>query len=511
MQRRILLILLAVIVGVAFFFRAAYLWRDLVFVYDQGRDAQIVQEILHGKLTFIGPTTGLDGVYLGPFYFYFLVLPYVVGGGNPIIPAYFFIALLSVTCLAIFWIGNKIAGKKAGIVAAALFAASISQVQFARWLSNPTTLPFFATLAWICLYFSLEKRKALFFGLTGILFGICLQLEAANALFFLPAVAIVMIMEIVIGWNHDKKTKRSSFVQWFRSTWLFPIMALSIGFLFTFLPQGLFELRHGFISTKALMVAMRAPKEVSLPSSIPRRIALLVDLFSRAWFWRHSWTIPLFALTIIGAILGFIRHPEIRKQRLFRLLCCWFFVPLIAHILYTGNHGNFWDYYIIAQHIPLYLLVTVLYMRRWNKTTLVIIPFFCFLIFSLAIGSNLITWTEYRIPYTERLSLSLQLDAIHWIVAQQGNTPFGVHIYTPNLLDNAYRYLISYQAKKTGILPQEHAERVEDMYLIVEDDPGRAKIRANWIAERSHIGEVVEIKKFGAVSVYKLKRKIYGY
>ena len=62
----------------------------LGFYYDQGRDALKVLDILKFRdWPAIGPTTGLAGIYLGPFWFYFLAPLYALGGGNPAVAAIF--------------------------------------------------------------------------------------------------------------------------------------------------------------------------------------------------------------------------------------------------------------------------------------------------------------------------------------------------------------------------------------------------------------------------------------
>ena len=63
----------------------------LAFHYDQGRDALVIWDLIHnGKLFLIGPTTGLAGVFRGPFYYYLIAPFYLIAGGNPVIPAIFF-------------------------------------------------------------------------------------------------------------------------------------------------------------------------------------------------------------------------------------------------------------------------------------------------------------------------------------------------------------------------------------------------------------------------------------
>src|SRR6185295_6950880 len=82
-------LLLAVIVILAAFLRLWNLPATLEFLGDQGRDAMFVSGIFReGNFVFIGPTTSVGDMYLGPFYYYFM-LPFLgLSYPSPIGPAY---------------------------------------------------------------------------------------------------------------------------------------------------------------------------------------------------------------------------------------------------------------------------------------------------------------------------------------------------------------------------------------------------------------------------------------
>ena len=75
---------------VALFVRIYRTEALLRFYFDQGRDALVIWRLLHeGKFFLIGPVTGLDGIFLGPFYYYLIAPLYLLGGGSPVAPAVF--------------------------------------------------------------------------------------------------------------------------------------------------------------------------------------------------------------------------------------------------------------------------------------------------------------------------------------------------------------------------------------------------------------------------------------
>ena len=68
--------MILIVLLLAFVLRTYRIGELLDFHYDQGRDALVIWDLINkGKLFLIGPTTGLAGVFRGPFYYY-LIAPF---------------------------------------------------------------------------------------------------------------------------------------------------------------------------------------------------------------------------------------------------------------------------------------------------------------------------------------------------------------------------------------------------------------------------------------------------
>lgn len=496
MHRKALVpLFLACAVVFAFAVRATFLWRDFIFVYDQGRDALAVSKILHGDLTLIGPTTGLSGVFLGPFFYYLLAPLYLLGQGNPIVPAYAFVFIFSLAVIPIFYLARRAAGIWAGVLSVFFFVFSFVQFIFSRWLSNPTPLPLVSLLMFVAVVRALTTKKGIWFLCVGVLLGICLQLEAANAFFLIPVLITILVLE----WR-KKIFSRVSLV--------FQSMA---GFALTLAPQLLFEIKHHFLSTKALIASFQNLQEGVNTYSLSSRSQLLFDLYAKGWFWRAPWREGAFVILVVACVVAvLLLHKKLFASQIFRILFVWFTVPLLFHLMYKGNHGNFWDYYIIGQYIPLYILVSVILVTsiRMGKGllragSLVVL----LLLGACVLVSNVREWFGLFVPYNERISLSLQLDAVAWVYKNARGEPFGVWAYTPSAQDDVYRYLFSYEGKHQKKYPEEHPESTKRMFLVVEDDPRNPKRRENWIRDMSVIGTVVAKETFGAVKTFEILRK----
>ncbi len=133
--------LLFIILGFGLFLRVYNLNNILGFYYDQGRDALIIWNLWHlGDIPFIGPTTGIAGIFRGPFYYYLITPFYLLGKGNPIWPSVFLSITTIVASGLMYYLGFKIQDRITGLIVAILSSFSFNIVMASRWLSNPTPM-----------------------------------------------------------------------------------------------------------------------------------------------------------------------------------------------------------------------------------------------------------------------------------------------------------------------------------------------------------------------------------
>ena len=148
MQEKKEFIYLVLLFLIAFFLRSFRLKELLIFAYDQGRDAVVVMDMIKNTklLRLIGPTSGLQGFFLGPF-FYYLILPfYWIGKGDPLYPACFLAFLGALAIPAVYFLAKEVLGKKDALMPAVLLTFSFGAIEYSRWLSNPAPMVFFSIL-----------------------------------------------------------------------------------------------------------------------------------------------------------------------------------------------------------------------------------------------------------------------------------------------------------------------------------------------------------------------------
>ena len=226
-------LLILIILLLAFVLRIYRIESLLDFHYDQGRDALVLWDLWHkGKLFLIGPVTGLEGVFLGPFYYYLIAPFYLIGQGNPVIPS-MFLSLLTVIALYILYlIGKEIGGKSTGLIALVIGSFSNSLIFSNRWLSNPTPIFLTSILIFYLMVLIIKRPKYFYWYLIYFLAGVSLHFEMASAVFYLPIILIFTL------W---KKPKLNIFL-------------ISSLFLFlTFVPQIMFNFKHDNILVKNIL------------------------------------------------------------------------------------------------------------------------------------------------------------------------------------------------------------------------------------------------------------------
>src|SRR3990172_6870138 len=116
-------VILIVILALSLFLRSFRTADFLGFWFDQGRDAKLVWDFLYGshKPFLVGPTTGIEGIFLGPFYYYLITPFYWLGQGDPAYPALALGVITTAAVYMIYRIGRDFFSPAVGLLAAFLY------------------------------------------------------------------------------------------------------------------------------------------------------------------------------------------------------------------------------------------------------------------------------------------------------------------------------------------------------------------------------------------------------
>lgn len=477
-------LVLIFILIISLFLRLFRLSSLLGFWYDQGRDALVIWNLIHyGKFFLIGPVTGIEGIFLGPFYYYLISPFYWVGNGNPAV-ASAGICLLTVGAIYLtYFLGKNIFNTKVGLIAAFLFGFSYSNITFSRWLANPVPLLFFSTLLLYFLYDFINGNKNRLIWV-GLILGLCLQLEAASAIFFIPATIIIVFL-------NRKGVKRK---------YLFLSLIL---FFITFLPQFIFNFRHDNIlvnAFKKFLVEDRSFK-TSFFQVLIKRVMLYYDIFC-GYFFPNIKNLKIIVLALFSAPLFFFRKKLSKTQV---MLWVWFVTPLVGLLFYQGNHGYIWDYYFTGV-FPVFLILFANSLSFLFEKALVFkIMTFLFLGFFMVFNIYLMA-KLFRTGVG--ITIGAEKKAIDWIYQDIGGEDFNVDVYVPPQIYFSYSYMFQWYGKgKYGREP--NTKMVKNLYTIYEPDADHPYFLDAWLKRQDGIGKMVKDYSWGSVTVQKRDRVKY--
>lgn len=412
------------------------------FTFDQGRDMYALQEISRGNLTLVGPTTGLQGIFLGPFYFYFLLPGFMLSGGSPIGVAYWVAFWTTAVLPLAYLILRPLVGKKWAAFALISLIFAAGAVSESRLIWNPSLAVPTLLISWWSLLNS--KKYPWLLGLSALSFGLALQTEVAYTIWLAPAYVWWVLAHRSYSWK---------------------VIAISIAlFMLTLIPQGLFELRNNFIMTRSLLNGSSSDQVVTLVQvwrERPSQIAATIEMR----LWGES-TPAQYAF--IGVLLLILWWVGSKKRPKDQTIFVWFFtLPIIGLLLHTGNGGAFYNYYLYPHYLPTIFLITLaLASTRYSKSLAVI--WLAGLFFMFFRASAVI----YN-PSVLRYRLEHQLNALQAVRAQKTQTMVGLSVYTPNRLPINYQYLsewlaISGKAEPVNYYPYEVVPTESEYFIVYE-------------------------------------------
>ena len=297
----------------------------------------------------IGPTTGIAGIFRGPFYYYLIAPFYWLSRGDPVWPANFlsFTTVLAIGVL--FFLGTKARRNRLGFFAALISGLSFSLIFSSRWLSNPTPMFLLSALLILCMFLVAEGKRWYWAGIA-LISGLSLfHFGSSGEFFYFPAIAV--------------------FALWQRKN--FPtikILAVSIIlFLFTASPLVLFDFRNGHILWNNIKEFLF--NKGSFKSGFWQVASERID------FYRSTFTSEIFpnlnARTniLLGAVgVSFVLFlPKFLKNKNIRIIILVLLSPIIGLLFFQGNEGNIYGYYLTGYYLIFILLFAIVMGELWQS------------------------------------------------------------------------------------------------------------------------------------------------
>lgn len=476
-----ILLLLIFIVFIGFILRIQGIPEGyFTFAYDAGRDMLKIKNIVvDRKLTLIGPHTGMEGVFQGPGWFYFLSLFFVFTGGDPRGNVY---AVISIVILAIIlaYIAGQTISKKAGLLFAFILAISPYLIDNSRVPINPRGMILIITLYLVFILKILEGNFKYLLPLSFII-GLGFHFETAFSFFLIPATLIVLFIF----------TPR--FIKDFRNVFL-----TIASFFLAISPQVVFDLRHNFLMSRAVLsFFIESDRGLGRVEPIYNQIFIRFNQFKSIFYYTFSKDLDNFLFlilnfTLVLSLILFLKMSSQKERKTFLAVFLILFLFFWSYLLYPYP---VWDHYLDGIVIIYSFLLSVIFgiISRRKIGKLFLFVFLLLLVFQLTSQLKL-TFAERKYESNHPNYLRSELEILEYIYNSAGGKEFNILVFTPPVYDYHYQYLKWWYGKKKNYIPGEEKKGL--FYLIMEPDIYRPWAVEGWLKTQIKVGEILERKVF---------------
>jgi len=420
------------------------------------------------------------------------------------------------TVWLVYYVGTKFFNKSAGLIASALFAINPLVILYSRSSWNPNLMPLVTLLMLFVLYKAVLKNSWKLYILTGILYGIAMQLHYIEV-FVGPMMGLYFLVGNIYRPYEKKKI-------WFdlqkictNAGWVLG------GFVIGWSPFLAFEARHGFNNIRAIYQfvfhANNAGNGVGLANFFPTVREVFFRLFARVILnipepalYKNSpaWQITAWIISswIIGVLATAFLHFKMwtaRKHKekflQYSLLVFWFGIGIL---LFGFYRKNIYDYYFEFLFPVPALLVGGLLSWGWSKNIFTKLLVGVILLGVLVIN---IQGVPFRYPGNRQLQ---QTETIAKEVFKEANgKPFNFALITGGNSDHAYRYFLTMWGNPPVTIddPQTDPQRktvTNQLIVVCEKVPCEVEGNPLWEVAGFGRAQIVEKKHVIVVDVYKL-------
>ncbi len=488
---------------IGFFLRSQmFLQGNLLFLPDQGRDMQLVRDIvINHNLTLIGGHTGFGGLFHGPLWFYLLSPFFLITNGNPfwtLVSVYLLVSLSLI--VGGYIVVNKLYGSKAGLLFSGFIAFSEVFRTTIQYTSNSQvmSLVFLGYLYFAVNYFRGKKH---FFPFVMLSIGIGMHFESAFAVFLIPITFLSMVI-----------TRRLPTVK---------LGIMGIGFFLLSVSSFIiFDLRHQFLMTNALLRLLRgkyaSPPDQQQYSDITYRISDRADWFLHSFgniLADYSVILERLLFVIVFAFFAMVGVKVWKKITLERdeQEALFVFAMIVAVFsLYVLYPGKLYGHYVESVSIAAILVVVLMLINFLrNRIGKILVAIFLCLNMLVAFQTLFQIYNKPQIVTTNAGILANQIETVDWVYEDSQGKPFGYFIYDPPIVTYGMDYLFWWRGNtKYHMSPQ--SEKINPTYLILFQAPqGDLHAHDFWIKNTLRTkGRVIIEKKFpSGLKVLKLEIK----
>lgn len=418
---------------------------NTAFTYDQARDMLDIRVLGEFKdLAVLGPTTSINGLRLGPFYYYLNLPAYWIGNGNPQALVYWNIILFLVTAGFIYFYFSK-RNLVLGFLIASLFLMAPQMFNLTRYFWNANMATYLSVYFFVALWNFLEKKdnkSILWLGLTASLLT---QFEAAFGIVcLLFSVLIILINKQVKHWK-----------------------IFLIGAIPWFLPQILLEIKNKFQMTKLLLGFFSGSNQVlgdklGFFETVSSHLSKILGFFEGQFIASYGWGLWILILSIILILI----NKKYRRNGLY-----FFSFIIFAFLFYISVYRHELKSWYLESLRVWYCFVVAIGLANINKLKKVAIFLFGFLLIRNVYLVKIDQWQFInQKPSDDPKNLSNLIENIDWVYKKTDNSGFEAYTYVPEVYDYPSHYLYWwYGIKKFGYMPNKISYSLTEVPEYVRD------------------------------------------
>lgn len=435
------------------------------FWYDPARDFLLALGNIE-KLTLIGPTSGIPGIFYGPHWIWLISFgllfshdPRVVIFIIQTIPYLLIVPLLLMSM-------PKLADRKVFVVLWIFFVLSFG-LNYGTFPWNPHIAPFL----FILLLFLLTKIRSkhllrsdfLFMGVCGAIAGTLLNVHISFGIGLTVGLIIYLLIDLLVTTINNKGSLRERVML---------LICFGIGFGLSLVPFLVFEQRHGFKQVQTIITTLTAGQSVVSVQGLGK-FEIIKGFFGRIL---ALFQLPLAAfLGIIGVAIVEI-YISIRNKKLSisfeekKLLLLLFCISTSVLTIYLASKNPVWSYHFIAVEV-LFVFISVLILKRTHYAFMIVAIWSVVVLFTQ-------TGTFAKSFWDDPLRVSSLVNKeyiVNLIKNDAKNEPYDIFAYSPSIYIYEYAYLFNYLAEKeVSYDPGSKRSDSDLVYLILPPGSGAA-------------------------------------
>jgi len=437
---------------------------NFYFTIDQGDDAVRAREFFdRGRLLTRGPETGVQGVYSGPGWYYFISIGYKLFDGDPYGALVVMILLnLAVTGVLVWWLARRISPGLGLLVGAAL-QLFWPFYDSSRWAFSPFPLVASSIALMIVLSEWWNTKKNYWWGTIPVVVALNAELAGAVALFIFYGVVGV------IGVARGKLEVK----QFILSACLLPGLGIAL---------TVKQFAQVYLRTHTIPFVLNANVGTFQGTNFLKMAQVFAQNTTETTIPQIAWLGVLVFLGILGLYWGNKGNRGSSGEEYTRAFIVFVFGLFVTSYLFFSSNRGFQDWHDVFLPPLLFVSVVLILFSLWRELKIRYYEVGGFsryykvgiigIVGVIGVSQLMLfgdRYSQYLHPSDDPGILINQMKVLDWIYTHADENGFNEYTYVPTVEDDKYQYLFWwYGRKKYGYLPCEYSNAPKSIkYLYI--------------------------------------------